>query len=214
MKRSVCYYVSGVVVGVIAIAGYRYVDWGNLKSADWAAWVQAVGSIGAILVAIWVSHSGLRAIERQRKYDASQQSDRLAIVTLAIAVDVTSFLQRAHEYLKEKPVGVQALNESDYQDILSQIAEARRVDSSVKYWGALSVLRGILVEAADRMRHTNTTDVTLKSCISGCFERASKMRHEFQNDLRKAGIVDDASSQAQKQAAGKEQLLQQRQTKF
>ncbi|MCA8313220.1 hypothetical protein LGN43_02910 [Burkholderia multivorans] len=61
MKRSVCYYVSGVVGGVIAIAGYRYVDWGNLKSADWAAWVQAVGSVVGIFIAVWLPAKARRA---------------------------------------------------------------------------------------------------------------------------------------------------------
>ena len=54
MKRSIYLYVSGVVAGVVAVAAYHYVSWGHLKAADWAAWVQAIGSVAGIGIAIWI----------------------------------------------------------------------------------------------------------------------------------------------------------------
>ncbi|AOI98136.1 hypothetical protein [Burkholderia sp. LA-2-3-30-S1-D2] len=72
MKRSVYYYASGVLVGAIAVTAYRYVDWGSLKAADWAAWVQAVGAIAAIAGAYFL---GERSASHQLKI-ATQTRDR------------------------------------------------------------------------------------------------------------------------------------------
>ncbi|RQY73100.1 hypothetical protein DF110_06010 [Burkholderia stagnalis] len=77
MKRSVCYYASGVVGGAIAVAGYRYVNWGDLKAADWAAWVQAVGSVVAIMGAVWATKSqtkvAIDAVVTQHKLEREER---------------------------------------------------------------------------------------------------------------------------------------------
>jgi hypothetical protein len=64
------YLIGGLILifGVIdlVILGRAF----DLGKADWAAWVQAVGSIGAILAAVWVSynqHEKQREIAKQRE---------------------------------------------------------------------------------------------------------------------------------------------------
>ncbi|WP_153065790.1 hypothetical protein [Achromobacter xylosoxidans] len=58
--------IGGVAVGVgLAFSGWPYSD-----GQTWAAWVQAVGSIGAILVAVWVAYdqhkkTGRRVVEER-----------------------------------------------------------------------------------------------------------------------------------------------------
>ncbi len=51
-------------------------------SADWASWVQAFGSIGAILIAVWVSHrDNKNAVDRERvseKNEGEQMARALA----------------------------------------------------------------------------------------------------------------------------------------
>ena len=73
MKRCVCYYVLGLVGGVIVGAIYRYVHWSELKAADWAAWVQAVGGIVAIFAAFGVARYTIRSDQRRKA-----QEDRVA----------------------------------------------------------------------------------------------------------------------------------------
>lgn len=72
MKRAMYYYASGVLIGAISVAAYRYVDWGNLKAADWAAWVQALGAIAAIAGAYFL---GERSASHQLEI-ATQTRDR------------------------------------------------------------------------------------------------------------------------------------------
>ena len=88
MKRSVVYYASGVVVGAVAVAGFRFVNWGDLKAADWAAWVQAVGSIGAIAGAFWIADRQSKTAIEAIKLEAGQaardkRTSAIAIVDAA-----------------------------------------------------------------------------------------------------------------------------------
>lgn len=43
-----------VASALVGICGYEWICWSKIDAAAWAAWVQAIGSIGAILVAIFV----------------------------------------------------------------------------------------------------------------------------------------------------------------
>ncbi|ALX12103.1 hypothetical protein P350_11405 [Burkholderia cepacia JBK9] len=72
MKRSIYFYISGVVAGGITVTAYRYINWNNLKAADWAAWVQALGAIAAIAGAYLL---GERSASHQLKI-ATQTRDR------------------------------------------------------------------------------------------------------------------------------------------
>lgn len=51
--------IAGVAIG----AGVAFKGWPNVEGQTWAAWVQAVGSVGAILVAVWVAHDQHRKAE-------------------------------------------------------------------------------------------------------------------------------------------------------
>ena len=57
----------GIAAGLYAFAYFAAAFFKKppQDSSDWAAWVQAVGSIGAIGVAIWLSHSSEREARRQ-----------------------------------------------------------------------------------------------------------------------------------------------------
>lgn len=58
---------AGLVLGVIAglaIAGTAYPIY---QSDKWAAWMQAFGSIGAIVGAVWLFFAGAKQKERERK---------------------------------------------------------------------------------------------------------------------------------------------------
>lgn len=80
---------AGTFVGLL-------IGWGlfaGLSKSDWASWVQAVGSVAAILLALWVGHrdSRLRDREGQKK-----RAD-----TIAFALDLVDYAQHiaAETYL-------------------------------------------------------------------------------------------------------------------
>ncbi|MBN3726088.1 hypothetical protein [Burkholderia sp. Ac-20379] len=61
----------GLFGGALAVGALvtALVRWPPMQSSDWAAWVQAVGSIGAIAAAIWIQ-------DRQRSVDRENEQRR------------------------------------------------------------------------------------------------------------------------------------------
>jgi hypothetical protein len=63
-------------VGLLMLFGWAW----DLNKSEWAAWVQAVGSIGAIVGAIWISHRADRLKSQQAKAGALMFGHRLGMI--------------------------------------------------------------------------------------------------------------------------------------
>jgi hypothetical protein len=77
MKSNSATRTLAIAVGLVAVVGVLvFVVWQKgLASAETAAWVQAVGTIGAIFGAIWIAQASERratADQKQRRADAIQ----------------------------------------------------------------------------------------------------------------------------------------------
>lgn len=60
--------IAGVAIGVgLALQGWP--DWSNAMSQTWAAWVQAVGSVVAIGVAIWLRQRDVADTREQKRQE-------------------------------------------------------------------------------------------------------------------------------------------------
>ncbi|WP_155629114.1 hypothetical protein [Burkholderia cepacia] len=184
MKQGVCYYVSGVVGGAVAIAAYRYVNWAELKSADLAAWVQAVGSIAAILGAIWVSRDERRHANMLRDEDRERASSRMTADVLAIAADSVDFLERAKGAVRNKEPGVVGHNETELTDILERIAAARAADIGKKRWAQLATLRIQLLRGVEILRVSGVRTVTSGGGLHECCDT---VKHIYKNLLVEQG---------------------------
>jgi hypothetical protein len=77
------YAIGAADIFILAIA-YRYLTLSD-GSFEWPAWIQAVGSISAILVAIWVSS---HQVWQQRTYDLAREQDELDGVLRSIRGEV------------------------------------------------------------------------------------------------------------------------------
>lgn len=79
----------------------------NLSSAEWAAWVQAVGSVIAIFVAIGVSYWQHRAQERRdRRREAQDVENMLDSIHDEIEILWSGFNQKIGEMLLQSKPGV------------------------------------------------------------------------------------------------------------
>jgi hypothetical protein len=58
-----------VVTSIVGICLYQWVDWKGLHASDWASWIQALGSIGAIIGAFLV-------VDRQHRRERELEDDR------------------------------------------------------------------------------------------------------------------------------------------
>lgn len=81
-------YAIGVADILILAFAHRYLTPAG-RSFEWPAWMQAVGSISAILVAIWVSSDQTK---QQRAHDVARQREELDGVLRSIRAEVFTTL--------------------------------------------------------------------------------------------------------------------------
>ncbi|UKV75193.1 hypothetical protein FOC29_28200 [Burkholderia vietnamiensis] len=73
MERGLYKYVAMVLAAIVGITGYFEIPWSGLSKSDWASWVQAVGSILAIVGAYYVARDQAR-----RQSEQQSRTDNLA----------------------------------------------------------------------------------------------------------------------------------------
>lgn len=73
-----------------------------LSSQDWAAWVQALGSMGAIWIAVWI-------LKKQNEHAVRREEDETDQIILSLRDEVFALLAGFNQYngpkLKENPTG-------------------------------------------------------------------------------------------------------------
>lgn len=184
MRRNL-YGCAVVVMCVIAgVAGYELIDWGSMHSSDWASWVQAVGSIAAILGAIWVSRDERRHAKILRDEDRERARVRLAADVLAIASDSVDFLERAIGAVRNKQPGVVGHNETELTDILERIAAARATDIGKKRWAQLATLRVQLLRGVEILRVSGMRTITTGGGLYECYDT---VKHVYKDLLVEQG---------------------------
>lgn len=103
----------GVLVGAVwafTANAYRPNNFWPLGSSDLAAWVQAVGSVAAILVAVWISHQDSQNAEkRARAAERSEAESVLRIIAAELFVQWTQY---------ESSAGSVVLNAQDKKPML------------------------------------------------------------------------------------------------
>lgn len=141
-----------LLVAVLAIfPGWAAV--GRLLETNAApAWVQAVGSVGAILVAVWVSHA-------QERRSALRAATQAVLMTRSFAGLLAAACQRAIEVA---PVN----SFSDLQTVRAVIDEVmitgRSINAeqlSLEWAGAIYGLRSVGVQMSEYLRHIKPEDL-------------------------------------------------------
>lgn len=166
-------------VGVAALAGLREIgQYYNPKQEAWAAWVQAVGSIAAILgsfMILRIQHQTERANDRARRDE--QEGDAKDGALAARATAVRNILQITSYSLQSAGTLVRLLREGapqwEAEKYMSQIFQLRAVlDSIIKsdtdHIAMISALdiSMILTELHNDIRHIggSTTGQILDRC--------------------------------------------------
>lgn len=70
-----------VTAAAIGMAGYNYIPWCTMGVTEWAYWIAAIGSVGAILMAIW-----LGTTETRRRESAELSVARLTATTMHVSI--------------------------------------------------------------------------------------------------------------------------------
>ena len=110
----------------------------NLSSSEWAAWMQAIGSIGAILAAVWIMDRQHRVeLERQNvarhvRIKSTYEIIRVAATSMKIAPSAVSQFDN-----KEMPDSVMHIPEKVLQaavrNVVSHLAVAAKTLDSVQH---------------------------------------------------------------------------------
>ncbi|KWK74113.1 hypothetical protein [Burkholderia ubonensis] len=183
--KSLVAVLAGVAaVIVISIFGATSAGTQPYKADYMATWMQAIGSIAAILGAIWVSRDERRHARQLRDEDQQRARRRLTTDVLAIAADTVSFLERAQGIQSRKQPGEVGYNETELSDILERIAVARAADSGMKRWSQLSVLRIQLLRGVEILRVTSVRTICTGGGLHECCNTA---KHIYKNLLVEQG---------------------------
>ncbi|WP_089401610.1 hypothetical protein [Noviherbaspirillum humi] len=89
-----------VLVAIAGVGAYEWVNWCELKSADWAAWVQAVGSIGTIAGAFYLARVGIRQARQEEKIKEMAAFEKQMDVLLSLAYKAKELVEHAWKYRK------------------------------------------------------------------------------------------------------------------
>lgn len=70
------------------MAGYNWIAWSDMKASDWAAWVQAVGAIAAIIGAFQIAqrqHAEERILDERRRIESARDRENADIFARTLA---------------------------------------------------------------------------------------------------------------------------------
>jgi len=101
------------VVGGLAIAGIAYPIY---QSEKWAAWVQALGSIGAIVGAVWLFFAGLKQKERERR-------DEYATHILFLMETIELISKKVVETIEDEGAYLYYLRQAETEAFVDRIKE-------------------------------------------------------------------------------------------
>jgi hypothetical protein len=82
-----------VISAIVGVVAYEFVSWSSLESADWAAWVQAIFSVVAILAAWLTTRHQLLTQEKIHRATESAAAAEMAQACLALATDTCLVLE-------------------------------------------------------------------------------------------------------------------------
>jgi hypothetical protein len=85
-------YAALVMVALVAAGGYEYVAWATLTRQDWAAWVQALGTVIALAIAIGVPLSQRAHDQRVKRQEWAAGEVTRAFSLFYLLVDVKIFM--------------------------------------------------------------------------------------------------------------------------
>lgn len=141
-----CWVKIVIAVGIVIFV----LNWPK-SSSDWASWIQAIGSIGAILGAIWISNRDRNEqIAEANRKEASLQ-EQVGFEVANLAYDVTQFLCRTSSADSTKTQRY-LVDEAEFNELLERMAWVRRTAIHSIDLEDARTLRSNLVETTALLR--------------------------------------------------------------
>ncbi|MFD4838488.1 hypothetical protein ACFWP0_13355 [Achromobacter sp. NPDC058515] len=174
--------IAGVAVGAgVALRGRP--DWPEAGGQAWAAWVQAIGSVAAICVAIWVAHDQhAKAERRHREIQDGEVRNFLAGLRVELDVLWSEYMVQVGDDLNSTPKG--------------QIAYMRwpAPEQPFKVYGATVGLIGRVGD--DSLRKSIIMTYAVAGGLMQTWQTHNRMLEEFVEAKKNTSREEAASSQA------------------
>ncbi|MCK1595555.1 hypothetical protein [Bradyrhizobium sp. 164] len=103
------------------IAEYASAFWEvakGTKSEVWAAWFQAVGSVGAIVAAIWVARHQTNVTRTIAKEELARQSEAVSALATVHALNIRNEIRRIRKIIADNEANLEVLGKSGAQAAL------------------------------------------------------------------------------------------------
>jgi hypothetical protein len=151
--RGIGLFAMAFFAGVLVTA---FVRWPPAQSSDWAAWVQAVGSIGAIIGAIWIASEQTRREHVRRESETERASYLLSSELAWLSLDVLGFMNQFFG-IKSGELYGSIMSDDDIANLLDRIAWCRQRAEHKGQLAMLGDLRGALMATVRFVRRKETS---------------------------------------------------------
>lgn len=141
----------GLAAGLLAGMAIYAAAYPAFQSSEWAAWVQAVGSIGAVLGAIWISNRNRSEQVAEEKRKSILMQEQVGFEVANLAYDVTQFLVRTSDTDQSKRPRY-FVDEAEFNELLERMSWVRRTAKSALDLEDVRTLRSNLVETTALFR--------------------------------------------------------------
>ncbi len=132
----------------------------GLTSAEWAAWVQAAGSIIAIFAAWWIGHRQIAHLRLAALEVEKAHTKAIANATYLICADVLDLLGEIDRHAPEVPLSVDSTRAdrafSQLNALISPSAPPESVWLLVQVQAQVSKLQTLLMRCAGRAKNHNS----------------------------------------------------------
>ncbi|WP_454871736.1 hypothetical protein [Paraburkholderia xenovorans] len=118
-------YAALVMTAVVGMLLYDRICWANLDAASIAAWVQAVGSIIAIVIAVAVPLVQQKRERELRAQTEKEIASRQSLIFVSIAARVERAVQRAIADFTQG-VGNDRMDTGELDELLTRLADAQQ----------------------------------------------------------------------------------------
>ncbi|MFM0058561.1 hypothetical protein PQR64_23345 [Paraburkholderia phytofirmans] len=143
----------GIVATALTALGataFAWKTWG-WKSGDVASWIQAVGSIAAIIGAIWISNSQYRREQARHRDEAEMASYRLMAELNWLSGEIVGFLNQ-FAFFEPGQHDRFTIGDDEVADILDRLTWCRQHAEHKGQLAMLGVLRRAFIETLRLVR--------------------------------------------------------------
>lgn len=151
MERGLYKYAVIVLCAIVGVGCYFVIPWSSMNKSDWASWVQAVGSIAAIVGALWVASEQHRRDVIRREEEKKERAYVLDAELAWLSLDVLNFINQFINVSANQRVAL-SISDDDVSDLLDRLSWCRQRAQNKGQLAMIGTMRRSLMGTARIVR--------------------------------------------------------------